>query len=256
MHTTLPLGGNCFMRVLDKESPVPLYYQLKEILQAMVDDGELAPGDIVPSERDICERFSISRMTASKAVSALVDEGVFHRERGRGTFVSYPKPTCTSSSLTGFSENIRAAGLDAMTHILAFDEEEASRTIRESLQLPQHDPIVFNILRLRYVEGEPFSLENAWVPKCRFPELSRDLLEGRSLYTLMREHFGMKLSHASQTIEPVFCSDFEAKNLDLDSGTPVLLFRRVAYAEPQTPVEYSKCVYRGKRFKYEISFGI
>ncbi|HOO87843.1 MAG TPA: GntR family transcriptional regulator, partial [Synergistales bacterium] len=58
------------MRVLDKESPVPLYYQLKEILQAMVDDGELAPGDIVPSERDICERFSISRMTASKAVSA------------------------------------------------------------------------------------------------------------------------------------------------------------------------------------------
>ena len=88
------------MRSLDKESPVPLYYQLKEILMAMVDDGDLAPGDIVPSERDLCERFSISRMTASKAMSALVDEGVFRRERGRGTFVSHPKTTCTSSCLT------------------------------------------------------------------------------------------------------------------------------------------------------------
>ena len=244
------------MRSLDKESPVPLYYQLKEILMAMVDDGELAPGDIVPSERDICERFSISRMTASKAMSALVDEGVFRRERGRGTFVSHPKTTCTSSSLTGFSENIRAAGLEAMTEILSFEEEEASRSISESLQLAALDSSVFNILRLRYVDGEPFSLENVWAPKCRFPGLSREMLEGRSLYTLMREHFDMKLSHASQTIEPVLCSDFEAKNLDLDSGTPVLLFRRVAYAEPRIPVEYSKCIYRGKRFKYEISFGI
>ena len=244
------------VRRLDKESPVPLYYQLKEILQAMVDNGALRPGDIVPSERDICERFDISRMTASKAVSALVDEGILYRERGRGTFVASPKPTCTSSCLTGFSENIRAAGLEALTHILAFEEEEASRKIREFLELPSNDATVFNILRLRYVEGEPFSLENAWAPKCRFPELSRDLLEGRSLYTLMRERFGIKLSHAKQTIEPVLCSDFEASKLALDSGTPVLLFRRVAYASPRTPVEYSKCIYRGKRFKYEISFGI
>jgi len=244
------------MRSLDRESPVPLYYQLKEILLGMVDDGDLAPGDLVPSERDICDRFSISRMTASKAVSALVDEGVFRRERGRGTFVSYPKTTCTSSSLTGFTENIRAAGLAATTEILSFEEEEASRAIRESLQLSHRESAVFNILRLRYVDGEPFSLENVWAPKCRFPGFSRDMLEGRSLYSLMRERFGMKLTHASQTIEPVLCSDFEARNLDVDSGTPVLLFRRVAYAEPMIPAEYSKCIYRGKRFKYEISFGI
>ncbi len=244
------------MRRLDRESPVPLYYQLKEVLQAMIDDGALAPGDPVPSERDICERFSISRMTASKAVSALVDEGVLYREKGRGTFVASPKPTCTSSCLTGFSDNIRAAGLEARTEILSFAEEEASRTIGEALLLSAQERTVFNILRLRYVEGEPFSLENAWVPRCRFPSLSRDLLEGCSLYVLMREHFAMKLSHARQTIEPVLCSDFEAAQLDLEPATPVLLFRRVAYAEPETPVEYSKCVYRGKRFRYEISFGI
>lgn len=244
------------MRKLDKDSPVPLYYQLKEVLQGMIDEGDLTPGDPVPSERDICERFGISRMTASKAVSALVDEGILYRERGRGTFVAFPKPTCTSSRLTGFSDNIRAAGLAAETRILAFEEEEASRSIREALVLTPQESTVYNILRLRYVEQEPFSLENAWVPKCRFPSLTRNLLEGKSLYVLMREHFGMQLSYARQTIEPVLCSDFEATQLDLDSGTPVLLFRRVAYAEPQMPVEYSKCIYRGKRFKYEISFGI
>ena len=92
MYMTMRRRGSYLMRSLDRESPVPLYYQLKEILLGMVDDGDLAPGDLVPSERDICDRFSISRMTASKAVSALVDEGVFRRERGRGTFVSYPRP--------------------------------------------------------------------------------------------------------------------------------------------------------------------
>lgn len=256
IYATWTVKGESPVRKLDKESVVPLYYQLKEILQTMVDDDDLAPGDSIPSERDICERFGISRMTASKAVSALVHEGILYRERGRGTFVASPKPTCTSSCLTGFSDNIRAAGLEAWTRILAFGEEEASRTIREALDLSPQEATVFNILRLRYVEGEPFSLENAWVPRCRFPGLSRDLLEGRSLYDLMRTDFSLKLSHARQTIEPVLCSDFEAGQLDLDPGTPVLLFRRVAYAEPQVAVEYSKCIYRGKRFKYEIAFGI
>lgn len=244
------------MRRLDKNSPIPLYYQIKEALQEMIDNGDFAPGDPVPSERDLCERFAISRMTAGKAVSALVNEGILYRERGRGTFVAHPKSACTSSHLAGFSDNIRAAGLASRTRILLFEEEEASRAIREALEIPPGEAAVFNILRLRYVEEEPFSLENVWVPKCRFRELSRELLEGKSLYALMRTHFDARLSHARQTIEPVLCSDFEAEHLDLDPGTPLLLFRRVAYAAPRTPVEYSKCIYRGKRFKYEISFGI
>lgn len=245
-----------FLRKLDKNSPIPLYYQIKEALQEMIDNGELSPGNPVPSERDLCECFAISRMTAGKAVTALVNEGILYRERGRGTFVAHPKSACTSSHLAGFSDNIRAAGLASRTKILLFEREEASRTIREALEIGSGEGTVFNILRLRFVEDEPFSLENVWIPACRFPEFSRELLEGKSLYALMRTRFGVQLSHARQTIEPVLCSDFEAEHLNLAPGTPLLLFRRVAYAAPKTPVEYSKCIYRGKRFKYEVSFGI
>lgn len=148
-----------FPRKLDKNSPIPLYYQIKEALQEMIDNSELSPGNPVPSERDLCERFAISRMTAGKAVTALVNEGILYRERGRGTFVAHPKSACTSSHLAGFSDNIRAAGLASRTKILLFEREEASRTIREALEIGSGEGTVFNILRLRFVEDEPFSGE-------------------------------------------------------------------------------------------------
>lgn len=115
---------------------------------------------------------------------------------------------------------------------------------------------IFNILRLRFVEGEPFSLEQVWLPVERAPGLDAARLDGQSLYALLRGDYEVRLSYARQTVEPVLSSEFESRMLELKAETPVLLFCRVAYDTRGVPVEYSKCVYRGVRFKYEMAFHV
>lgn len=244
------------MRNISRSSPLPLYHQLKEYLRSLVDDGVLKPGDAVPSERELCARHGISRMTVSKALTTLVNEGVLYREQGKGTFVALPKPACGFSQLTGFTENMEKAGLPHETRLLSFEEELPSRQLQETLQLPPEDAKVFNILRLRFVEGEPFSLEQVWLPVERAPGLDALRLDGRSLYALLRGDYDVRLSYARQTVEPVLSSEFESRMLELKAETPVLLFCRVAYDTRGVPVEYSKCVYRGVRFKYEMAFHV
>lgn len=240
---------------LKKESPVPLYYQLKEKLLRKIEQGELNPGDPIPSERELCEKYQISRMTAAKAVSALVNEGILIRQRGVGTFVAQPKPPCSSSTLGGFTDNIREAGLSCRTSIISFSEEPAEGSLPARLAIPRGSQ-VFSVLRLRFVEEEPFSLEHAWIPKDRFPDLTRELLEGDSLYRLFREHLKRPPLLARQTIEAVLASEYEAKMLQVEPKTPILLFRRVAMGEDNLPLEFSKCLYRGRRFLYEITFSL
>ena len=244
------------MRNLSRSSPLPLYHQLKEYLRSQVDDGVLKPGDAVPSERELCARHGISRMTVSKAISTLVNAGVLYREQGKGTFVALPKPSCGFSQLTGFTENMEKAGLPHETRLLSFEEESASRQLQETLQLSPENVSIFNILRLRFVEGEPFSLEQVWLPVERAPGLDAARLDGQSLYALLRGDYEVRLSYARQTVEPVLSSEFESRMLELKAETPVLLFCRVAYDTRGVPVEYSKCVYRGVRFKYEMAFHV
>ncbi len=247
---------DCMMKQLQRQSPLPLYYQLKEKILALVDDGVYKAGDLIPSERELCEKLHISRMTARKAISTLVNEGVLYREQGRGTFVATPKPPCTFSKITGFSENLQDMGLTFRTEIIDFRTEEATRGISERLCLSAEDSKVFYFLRRRFVGEEPFSLEHAWVPAHLFPGFTRKRLEGDSYYRILQQEYGYRLSRAKQTIEPVLASEFEASALLLEANTPILLFQRQTWVEEEVVVEYTKCLYRGKRFKYEMSLGV
>src|SRR5690606_36647664 len=110
-------------RRVSKNSPIPLYYQLKEILQEMIDNEELKPGDALPSERELCEILGISRMTVRKAVMDLVNEGIVYREQGKGTFVAKPKSKHLLNKLQGFTEEMEEKGLKVKTQILSFETE-------------------------------------------------------------------------------------------------------------------------------------
>jgi len=244
------------MKQLQRKSPLPLYYQLKEKLLALVDDGVYKVGEMIPSERELCEKLRISRMTVRKAISTLVNEGVLYREQGRGTFVAPSKPPCTFSKITGFSENLRDMGLAFRTEIIDFRSEEATRGIRERLDLPSEDSRVFYFLRRRFVGEEPFSLEHAWIPAHLFPGFNRERLEGDSFYRILEKEYAHRLTRAKQTIEPVLASEFEASALFLEANTPILLFQRQTWVEEEVIVEYTKCLYRGKRFKYEMSLEV
>jgi GntR family transcriptional regulator len=240
------------MRKVSKKSPIPLYYQLKEILQEMIDNEELKPGDAIPPERELCEIHGISRMTARKAVMALVNEGVLFREQGKGTFVAEPKPKHLLTRLRGFTEEMEEQGFSVRSEILSFSVVEATLKLKKNLKMLPHQSKVVEIKRLRYVDEMPYALETVWLNHDKVPDLSRNMLEGESLYTFLKNHYQYHPAYARQTIEPINLNDYESKLLGVPNHSLAILFRRTTYLEKGEIMEYTKCIYRTDRYKYEI----
>ena len=240
------------MKKISKKDPLPLYYQLKELLLEMIENEELKPGDPVPPERELCKRHNISRMTARKAVMALVNEGVVYREQGRGTFVAIPKINQKISKLQGFTEKMKGKGVSTKTKLLSFKIKQATRDNIRHLDLLEGENVVIEIKRLRYVNEEPFSIEIVWLPYELCSNLTRKKLDGNSLYKIFEGEYNYKLKYAKQTIEPIIMDEYESDLLSQNQQALALLFRRTTYLENDRIIEYTKSIYRGDKYKYEI----
>nr|WP_272508908.1 GntR family transcriptional regulator [Clostridium ganghwense] len=240
------------MKKVSKENPIPLYYQLKEILQEMIENEELKPGDLIPTERQLCEIQNVSRMTARKAIMALVNEGVLYREQGKGTFVSQPKINQPLSELSkGFTEALAKRGLKSYTNILSFDIKDSTLENRKHLNLIDDEKVI-ELKRLRTVEDEPFGVEDVCIPYRLCPDLTREMLEGRSLYVVLREKYGYCPESTKQTIEPIKVNEYEGELLNLESEDLALLVKGTAYLSDGTAMEYTKTTFRCDKYKYEI----
>jgi GntR family transcriptional regulator len=145
------------MSAIFRNSPVPRYYQLKEIMRAKVRDKEWQPGDLIPSERELSEQYKISRMTARQAITELVNEGLFYREQGKGTFVSRHKITQQLIRLTGFTEDIRARGQRPGTKVLSAEMCPADEETAERLR-SQPGQLIMRLQRLRLRTRNPWPL--------------------------------------------------------------------------------------------------
>ncbi|WP_371361826.1 HTH-type transcriptional repressor NagR [Sporomusa rhizae] len=239
------------MRKLDKESPLPLYYQLKNIICEMIENEELKPHDPIHSERELCDYHNVSRMTVNKAITSLVTEGVLYREQGKGTFVAPSKEKQQLSNLLGFTEEMRNRGLKVDTKLLSFKRKSATKKLQQELEIGQ-DQDVFEIIRLRCVSGDPYALETAYIPVALCTGLSAELLDGKSLYEVLDNQFGLQAEYAYQTIEPVAVNDYESDILAIKEGALALLFSRRTYLKNDVPMEVTKAIYRGDRYKFEV----
>lgn len=239
------------MRRVDKDSPLPLYYQLKDCIAEMIENEELKPDDPIPSERELCEYHGVSRMTVNKAITSLVTEGLLYREQGRGTFVAPGKEKHQLSNLLGFTEEMRRKGLTVDTRLLSFRRKPATKKLQQELQLSGTQD-VFEIIRLRFVSGEPYALETAYLPVQLCDRLSADMLASRSLYDVLNREFGLQVEYAFQTIEPAAVNEYESELLAVRSGALALLFSRRTYLKNNVPMEVTKAIYRGDRYKFEV----
>ena len=237
------------MGAIYRNSPVPRYHQLKEILRERVRSGEWKPGDLIPSERELSETYRISRMTARQAVTDLVNEGVFYREQGRGTFVARNKITQQLIHLTGFTEDISARGQQPSTRALAVEMRPADEFTAERLRIAPGTQIAC-VQRLRLADGEPLAIE---VSQLSFPGCERLLeedLEHQSLYHLLESKYGLPLMEAEQELEAGLAGDEEATLLKIAPGSAVLFTRRVTYTDRNQPIEYARSVYCGAKYTF------
>ncbi|GCE05256.1 GntR family transcriptional regulator [Dictyobacter aurantiacus] len=237
------------MSTVFRKGPLPRYYQLKEIMREKIRLGEWKPGDLIPSERELGEQYGISRMTARQAITELVNEGLFYREQGKGTFVSRHKITQQLLHLTGFTEDIRARGQRPGTKVLTAKMSPADETTAERLRIKTGQPI-FYLQRLRLADDEPLAVEVSHLSFMGCEKLLEEDLEQNSLYRLLETRYGLPLVEAEQEIEAGLFDEASAQLLKVPVNSAALFTRRTTYTERDTPIEYARAMYCGNKYTY------
>ncbi|MDR7485382.1 MAG: GntR family transcriptional regulator [Armatimonadota bacterium] len=236
---------------LDKLASTPIYVQLRDLLRQQVAAGELAPGMRVPSERELAERWGISRMTARAALSQLVDLGHLRRVPGKGTFVERPKMLQGLQTLTSFTEDMRARGKVPGGRVLEQTILKAPPGVAAHLDIPPGTRVV-KVRRVRLADNEPMSVETAFLPASRFAWLTREDLATQSLYAVLARQ-GVELAWSDQTVESSLARKTEALLLGIARRAPVLRIQRTTFDTAGQPVEHVRSVYRADRYTFRVA---
>ena len=247
LERTNPVHG------IDRTSPLPLYHQLKQWLTEQIASGALAVGAQLPGEHELCEQFGVSRGVVRQALAELRYEGSIDRERGRGTFVSVPKTLeGLLSGLGGLADDAAGRRQLLESTVLELREIPASEPVARSLALDPGDS-VFELQRLRRVEGEPRVVVVSYLPAALFPGLLGEDLNGRaSLYQLLRQEYGLLIISSARRVEATVADSREATLLGIRRGDPLLVLRSVGFTVGNRPFEYFVAHHRGDRSAFDV----
>jgi GntR family transcriptional regulator len=239
--------------VVDRTSPLPLYHQLKTLLQAEINRKDLKPGDRLPSEHEIEVRFGVSRATIRQALNSLVQEGVVERIQGVGTFVAHPHIR-HSSGLISFTEDMRGQGLTPSHEVLESLLKEAPDSIRERLDLGQNHSTWY-LRRLHLADSVPVGIGETWIPLQHLGAVVDALAQGEveigSLYDFLESsQVGVKLDSGTETVTADLSDDALAELLRCESGSPLLRVERITYMADSRPIEVSRMAFVASRYEY------
>jgi GntR family transcriptional regulator len=229
-------------RIVD--GPKPKHAQLRDILRRLAEQ-ELQPGSPIPSERDLADRYQVSRITVRAAVGQLVAEGLLTRAKGRGTFTARRRLD-VQLYLESFTDDMRKRGMTPATEVLSLDEAVPPEAAASALDLSARER-AYQLVRLRRADGVPLAVERGWYNPRIVPELRRHDLS-TSLYTLIADAYGVQLDHAKQTVWAESADAETAKLLGVRKGSSLLVFRRVASSHGR-PVEDMTSWYRGDHYQ-------
>ncbi len=236
---------------LNKDSPVPIYYQLQQIIQDLINNKKLKEGDQLPTEDEVCRNFNISRMTVRQAYDNLLKMELIYRLKGKGTFIASRKFIFELSRLHSFSEDMQKRGLKINSKILDKAIINSNKSIREKLQIVD-DSRLWKIKRLRFVQDIPTAIETSLISLKNCMGLENEDLENNSLFRILEKKYKLHISHSKQTIEPVLSSKEESTLLNIKIGSPLIRMTGTTYLKNDIPIEYIVGLYRGDRYKFNL----
>lgn len=228
-------------------SKLPYYQQLYDLLHKEIVEGLWRPGDMLPSETELIDRFQVSRITIRQALALLVKDGLIYRRRGLGTFVAVPNIEQGLNRIISFSEDMRQRGFQAGTTVLASGLLAALPEIAGRLAIKPGEEIAY-LERLRLADGEPLSIEISHLIQRKCPGiLSKDFARTPLREVLERE-YDLILSRAKQQIRAVAASEDMAHKLSVSVGAPLFYIERISFSQYEDPVEYLQLYHRGDRY--------
>ena len=237
-----------------KNNDHPIFRQIIERINAGIESGEYARGDVIPSEPELCRQFDTTRMTVRRAIDALVNEGKLYRVQGKGTFVSQFELDKTYQK-QGFTSNMRSLGLHPSSKVLFSGECVAPKEVLAHLEMDANEPI-YCLIRVRMADMEPIAVEYIWLSLKRFPRLPEFDFSTESLYEVLHREYGLDFinGYSKQRVNATTITGENAQTLFGAKKGVALRIRNVDYDKAHRPFAATDALYHGA--KYTLDFVI
>ena len=233
---------------------LPVYYQIKQTLKNWILNKEFNPGERIPTEFELADKFNVSRLTVRQAISQLVQEGFLVSKRGEGTFVTKNSDLISSFSLefTGFMDDLFYQISKSETRSVKIAKVPVPRPVKDKLKLEEDDKKVIQVKRVRFLEKKAFAYTVNYLPMEIGKKLSERELYKKPLMEILEKDFGIQFTEAFQTIQASFSDQEVSEKLEIASGSPILFVERIMYTKNSEPVELVQSSYRGDLYKYIV----
>ena len=234
--------------MINKASKIPLYYQLMQILINEI-EHHLAKDAQLPSEREICERYDVSRSTVRQALLELEQDGYIYKIHGKGTFVSSKKFNQELLKFYSFTNEMKRIGKEPKSEVLDFAIIICDATLAKKMKTTKGTK-VYKFIRLRMADGDPMMVETSYVPAARFEGLKREDLSV-SMYDVFARRYAVDITYAEEKFQAVSTNEKTARYLQIQREIPSLQIERFTY-EKDLIIEYTVSMARGDQFVYSI----
>lgn len=231
--------------MIDKSSPIPVYYQLKEDIKKKIAQGVWQVGQCIDSERELSENYGVSRMTIRQALGELVQDGILIREKGKGTFVCDPK--VKQMDMMSFSEIIKRSGRKLETKVLEFEIIDTPEELTDTFSFDK----LYKIDRIRIVDGENIANEIVYIPCDYCGYINRERVKG-SLFNLLEE-FGYIINHSEASIKAIIMDDHYKQLFNLDVVVPLLRTYSKTYTTENKVLFVEEAIYRSDKYDLEVN---
>ncbi len=229
----------------------PLYIQIYKTILASIKNGEYKENTALPSERELCDKYFVSRSTIRQTISLLKEADFVYTVQGKGTFI---KPQVFIQPLTkvySFTDTLKSDNVIIQNKIVEYSKEMADGALAKIVGHNDH-PVFHKLTRLRSAKDYPLMLETTYLPTARFIRISLETVETGSLYDYLRKNYDFKADRVKETLRPIIPQAKEKKLLQLSSNVPCILLERFSY-EDGLLIEYTRSIVRGDKYIFQVN---
>src|SRR5581483_6794348 len=238
-------------RPASKNSLVPMHYQVEQDMRERIVSAVWQAGQMLPGEKELCTLYGVSRTTLRQAISALVDEGLIVRERGRGSFIRSSMITAGARGLTSFTGELATLGMKAGSRLLSRKIVGASAELAGRLRVAENTPLIV-LKRVRFANESPIGIQVAHLPLARFPELEHVEMTNISLYRYLEERYRVVVAEAEEIFRSISIMGEDARLLHIPEGQSGFEVERLTFDGTSEPFEFVTSVLRGDRYQIQL----
>lgn len=238
------------LKTIDQNNRLPLYHQLFDIIVEKIENGSYQEDDKLPSEREFCENYDISRATVRRAMVELEKNDYIYKKQGKGVFISAKAFEQELLNFYSFTEEMKKIGKKPSSKVIDFEKIKVDQKIAKKMGLlPAAE--VYKFTRLRLADEEPMMLETTYLPAARFKNLTRKLLSEKAMYDIFVDSYNVSFEKAEETFQATAINSREEKYLEVKKNSPAILLKRLTYEQDQI-IEYTVSAARGDKFKFHV----